>query len=252
MKLVIDYGNTLIKIAVFHKDSLVDLRLFKKLSVEHLKLLIDEFEFKNGVYNPVRFAIISSVIRYPVQIKEYLESAFNFVELNNKTKLPVKIKYETPETLGNDRIAVVVAASGLFPSTNLLIIDAGTCITYDFINSKNQYYGGGISPGINMRFKALNTFTDKLPLISRIADTELIGCSTESSIQSGVLNGILGEVDEIINRYKQDFPSIKIIFTGGDMKYFDRKLKNNIFANSNLVLIGLNMILNFNFKNNPH
>jgi len=248
MKLVIDYGNTLIKIAVFNKDSLIDLRLFKKISVEQLKLLIDEFELKYDIYNRVRFAIISSVIRYPVEIKEYLESTFSFIELNNKTKLPVKTKYKTPETLGNDRIAAVVAASGLFPSADLLIIDAGTCITYDFINSKKEHYGGGISPGINMRFKALNTFTDKLPLISRNTDTELIGCSTEGSIQSGVLNGILAEVDEIINRYKQDFPSIKIIFTGGDMKYFERRLKNNIFANSNLVLTGLNMILNFNFK----
>ncbi|MBC8487808.1 MAG: type III pantothenate kinase [Bacteroidetes bacterium] len=248
MKLVIDYGNTLIKTALFRDESMIDLRLCNNLSSEQLNMLIDEFEYKNSEYKPIEYAIFSSVVNYADDIKTILSNRFNFIELNFKTPLPVTIKYKTPETLGNDRIAAVVAASGLFPSTDLLVIDAGTCITYDFINSKSEYIGGGITPGIDMRFKALNNFTGKLPLVSKTDNAALTGNTTQRSIQSGVLNGIVAEINGIIDRYKHEFPSIKIIFTGGDVNYFDRKLKNDIFAVSNLVLKGLNIILDYNVE----
>lgn len=148
--------------------------------------------------------------------------------------------------MGNDRIALAVAGSQLYPGRDVLIIGAGTCITYDFVSKNNEYFGGSISPGIHMRFKALNTFTDKLPLVQPENKPELIGNSTVGSITSGVMNGLYSEIDGIIDRYEKNFPEIQTILTGGDIIYFDKMLKNNIFANSNLVLKGLNMILDYN------
>jgi len=168
------------------------------------------------------------------------------LELDTSTLLPITLNYKTLETLGKDRIALAVAAAQLYPHKNVLIIDAGTCITYDFIDKHKEYQGGSISPGIQMRFKALNTFTDKLPLINPTDNVELLGKSTSESISSGVMNGVYSEIDGIIDKYKINFPDIEVILTGGDIIYFDKKLKNNIFANSNLVLKGLNMILDYN------
>ncbi len=247
MKLIIDYGNTLVKLALFRSDSIIGLKTFKSMTVEQLEDFIDEN--KPGKSNDiVKYCIVSSVRNLPEKISSFLSSRFNTIELNQTTPLPITNKYSTPESLGNDRIALAVAATGLFPSKDILVIDAGTCITYDFINRKNEYLGGAISPGINMRYKALNTFTDKLPLINKIENADLIGNSTENSIRSGVLNGVMIEVDGIIDKYKKIYPSLKTIFTGGDVNYFDKYLKNNIFANSNLVLEGLNMILKYNVE----
>jgi len=246
MNLVLDYGNTLVKIALFRKDSILDLHTFEAMSLVQLKNLLDEMQLKYNQPESIKYAIISSVIHYPEEIKTYLSGIFDFWELNSNLQLPIQICYSTPETLGNDRIALAVAASGLYPDEDLLVIDAGTCITYDFIDKNKNYYGGGISPGISMRYKALHTFTDKLPLVTEKNEAELIGNSTIGAIQSGVINGTLAEVDGIIDRYKNKVQGIKIILTGGDIIYFDKKLKNNIFANSNLVLKGLNMILNYN------
>jgi type III pantothenate kinase len=170
------------------------------------------------------------------------------LEFNHNTILPINNSYQTPGTLGKDRIAAVVGASSLFPGEDLLIIDAGTCITFDFINAQKEYFGGAISPGINLRFNCLHNFTGNLPLVHPVAETKLIGDSTESSLLSGVINGIREEVDGIINRYKLSFPKLKVVFTGGDIKYFDKYLKNNIFAVENLVLLGLKDILHYNVK----
>jgi len=170
------------------------------------------------------------------------------LELNNSTSLPINNLYKTIQTLGKDRIAAVTGGANLFPNNDLLIIDAGTCITFDFINANKDYLGGAISPGINLRFKALHNFTGNLPLIDPKADVNLIGDSTESSILSGVINGVREEVDGIIGRYKSSYPNMKVIFTGGDVKYFDKYVKNNIFAVENLVLKGLKAILNYNVK----
>jgi type III pantothenate kinase len=249
MKLIIDYGNSLVKIAFYYGDVLQGIRTFHEISLADLMLLIEEFENSRSEKVRVKNVIISNVRKYPDEIKKFLSNRFHFIELTAKVPLPIQIKYSTPDTLGNDRIALAVAASGLYPAEDVLIIDAGTCITYDFINKNKEYSGGGISPGILMRYKALHTFTDKLPFVSRFDSFNLIGNSTEDSIRSGIMNGVLAEVDGIIDRYKEEFPGIRIIFTGGDANYFDKRLKNNIFANSNLVLVGLNMILNYNVGN---
>ncbi|MEZ5197087.1 MAG: type III pantothenate kinase [Bacteroidales bacterium] len=246
MRLIIDYGNTRIKTALFDSDKMVDYRVSSNLSIKGLLDFLGEGENSKSVTRPVRHVIVSSVVNYPTEIREFLESRDSFVEFNSNTKLPFTNKYKTPETLGNDRISAVAGALHVFPGNDLLVIDAGTCITYDFVNAKREYFGGGISPGIDVRFKALNTFTGKLPLITRTNNPPLIGRSTKESIWSGVLNGVISEVDGIIDRYIEKYPNIKIIFTGGDAIYFDKKLKNNIFANSNLVMIGLNDILNIN------
>lgn len=246
MKLIIDYGNTLVKVALFQKSSISTIKSYQSLSVEKLKQLLHEIEYKTGTSIPIKYAIVSTVINYPEVVKSWLMQEYNVLEINTLTSLPIKIHYKTPETLGNDRIALAVAGSQLYPEKDVLIIDAGTCITYDFVNKNKEYFGGGISPGIHMRFKALNAFTDKLPLVNPTNNPDLIGNSTTESILSGVMNGIYSEIEGIIDKYKMNFPGIEIILTGGDIIYFDKKLKNNIFANSNLVLKGLNMILDYN------
>jgi type III pantothenate kinase len=153
--------------------------------------------------------------------------------------------------LGSDRISAAVGGYYLYPNKNVLVIDAGTCIKYNFTNSNNQYLGGGISPGIEMRFKALQKFTDKLPLIEiDLNFNSLIGASTQSSILSGVLNGTISEIDGIINLYKLQFPDLICILTGGDSQYLANRLKNSIFTHQNLVLKGLNNILNYTIETN--
>jgi type III pantothenate kinase len=151
--------------------------------------------------------------------------------------------------LGADRIALVAGAIEIYDKQNVLVIDAGTCITYDFITAKNEYLGGGISPGMGIRFRSLNTFTQKLPLIEYREEFQLIGKNTENSILSGVLNGVICEIDGIIEKYKENFGELQIILSGGNTIFFDKRLKNNIFAFPKLLLYGLNSILNYNAQN---
>jgi len=241
MKLVIDIGNTLSKVAVFDGADIVELNTTQKISVEYFQNLLKSLQ-------DIQSSIIAHVADIDEQIINYLASVLNLIVLSETTPLPFVNKYETPLSLGYDRIAAVAGASGIFPNQNVLVIDAGSCITYDFIKSGKEYMGGGISPGLKMRFSALNTFTDKLPLINSDLEksVRLIGTDTKKSILSGVQNGILHEVDGIIDSYKMLFPGIKIVLSGGNYKYFDKTLKNNIFATPNIVLRGLNRILDFN------
>ena len=241
MKLVIDIGNTLSKVAVFDGADIVELNTTKKISVEYFQNLLKSLQ-------DIQSSIIAHVADIDEQIINYLASVLNLMVLSETTPLPFVNKYETPLSLGYDRIAAVAGASSIFPNQNVLVIDAGSCITYDFIKSGKEYMGGGISPGLKMRFSALNTFTGKLPLINSDLEksVRLIGTDTKKSILSGVQNGILHEVDGIIDSYKMLFPGIKIVLSGGNYKYFDKTLKNNIFATPNIVLRGLNRILDFN------
>ncbi|MCD4747394.1 MAG: type III pantothenate kinase [Bacteroidales bacterium] len=248
MKIVIDFGNTLKKIALFKEKKIVDIKSFKQINLKQLKSVIEEFETSLVSEDKIDAAIISSVINYPVSFKKYLKSKFKFTELSDKTPVPIINKYKTPETLGKDRLAAVVAANDYFPDENILVIDAGTCITYDFINSQNEYIGGGISPGISIRLQSLHNFTDNLPLLKSKDNVQLIGKTTEESILSGVLNGVLAEIQGVIELYKKEFFPVRIIFSGGDINYFVRKLKNDIFAIPNIVLNGLNVILDYNVK----
>ncbi len=173
------------------------------------------------------------------------------MSLDYDTPLPINNKYSSKQTLGRDRIAAVVGASKIFPGRNILVIDAGTCITYDFINNKNEYLGGAISPGLRMRFKALNKFTGRLPAVEHRGTEipDLIGDTTEGSILSGVINGLSGEINGFINSYKSNNNRLETIITGGDHKYFDKLLKYKTFAAPFLVLDGLKGILDFNERN---
>ncbi len=241
MVLTVDIGNSFTKIGLFTDNELRDLQICEDLTASVFQNLFE----KN---TEIKSTIISSVRAYDKEIVEFLNQNTELLILSDKTKLPFKNLYETPYTLGRDRIAGVAGAKSLYPDENVLVIDAGTCITYDILTGRAEYLGGSISPGIEMRFKALNTFTNKLPLIKAESSSpvNLIGNSTESSIKSGVQAVVLLEVDATIDEYKKRFESLKIVVTGGDLFYFDKYLKNNIFAAPNLVLVGLKKILDFN------
>lgn len=240
-RLVIDFGNTLTKAAIFKNDRIQELITCKLLTVKHLEILKHK-------YNPSN-AIISTVIDLEKNLLQYLRAHFKLLVLDHHTPIPITNLYTTPATLGIDRLAMAVAAGRIFPETDCLAIGAGTCITYNIMDSYGNYRGGAISPGIMMRLKALHNFTGKLPLVSIKNKTSLIGATTEDSILSGVINGAIAEIDGLIDKFKEQYPGLKVIITGGDLKYFTEKLKNPIFAAENLVLTGLNEILSFNADN---
>ena len=168
------------------------------------------------------------------------------IHLSHKTSLPINLNYKTPETLGKDRIANIVAVSEEYPNKNAVVIDAGTCITYDFINKNKEYLGGRISPGLEMRYKSLNEFTELLPKLSFSGESKFIGDDTDSSILSGVEQGVLSEVDSLISVFRKENEDLIVVVTGGDTFFFENALKNSIFADQNLVLKGLNIILKYN------
>jgi len=241
MKLVIDVGNSFVKLAVFEESRIVELNKNADFSMQAVENLLYKYEQINR-------AILSSVRKSVGPMALALQQQVDLLVLDAKTPLPFKNLYATPETLGKDRIAAVAGAQDLFPERPVLVIDAGTSITYDLLTADNEYLGGGISPGLQMRFDALHTLTGKLPLVETKPkeSVELIGNTTENAIRSGVQNGVLQEVDGIIGQYKSAYPGLQIVICGGDNKYFDKYLKNNIFAAPNLVLQGLMKILQFN------
>jgi type III pantothenate kinase len=236
VNLVIDYGNSSAKVGIFEREKLVDKHVFS--SSEGLKRFLEKIPAEN--------AIVSSVRDEAAVVASWIMHAKKKFILNQTLPLPIKNHYATPATLGVDRLAGVCGAKHLFPNENCLVIDAGTCITFDFIDIKGNYLGGGISPGLSMRFQAVNTFTAKLPLVHPVDSPKLIGDSTETCIQSGVINGILQEMEGIIEQYKKKFMPLRIILCGGDTVFFENNLKASIFASPELVLSGLNSILTHN------
>jgi len=238
-KLIIDIGNTLQKLAVFEGKTLQHKETLKQLTPGDL----DEFIEKNG---PFQGIIQSSVVIHTPEMEKILARSAKFIPLTSQTPVPFKNLYQTPDTLGKDRIAAIAGAYSLYPSRDILVIDAGTCITYDFINVKGEYFGGAISPGIQMRFKAMHTFTGKLPLIEPEDFDGLIGQSTDKSMLSGVINGVIAEITEMSRLYKEEFGDLLIMITGGDHQFLYNKLKISIFAAPELVLLGLNEIFDYN------
>lgn len=194
-------------------------------------------------------AILSSVLPVPSDIIHFLQRFGNhFVELTPLTRLPIQNCYKTPETLGQDRIAAVVGAMTLLPEQDLLVLDAGTALTLDLLTRDGRFMGGNISPGMRSRFRALHQFTGKLPLISEAEVWHEIGRSTEEAIRAGVLNGMILEMDGTIDALRKEFPHLKVLLTGGDAAFFERRLKNSIFVHSEITLIGLNRILRYNVE----
>ena len=242
MNLIVDVGNTLVKFAVFKENHL----LFKD-SVE-LSEFENAYKHIKKKFTALSSSIISSVGKLDNTSVQLLKKRLDVVELDYSTKLPFENAYKTPKTLGVDRIALVSASVLKFPNVNALVIDAGTCITYDFITHDNIYLGGAISPGIRLRYKSLNNLTANLPLLDTKAPKNITGNSTSSSIHSGVVNGVVKEIDGIIDEYRQKYSDLTVILTGGDANFLSNQLKNSIFANSNFLLEGLNFILEFNSK----
>ncbi|NJY63667.1 type III pantothenate kinase [Salinimicrobium sp. CDJ15-81-2] len=240
MNLVVDIGNTVAKLAVFQQDEM----LLKEVVEQGLvsEKVLDLFK----KYPDLIQVVVSNVSSVGFKLPDNFQRQVRLVELSAATPLPFKNLYGTPETLGNDRKALVAAAVKKYPAQNVLVIDAGTCITYDFKNAADEYLGGGISPGLKMRFLALNSFTANLPLVDVGDQHELIGDSTVASIRSGVLNGTINEIEGIIHTYSIRYNNLITIITGGDASFLSINLKNGIFANSNFLLEGLNNILEFN------
>ena len=241
MNLIIDVGNTSVKMAVFQKDDILE-----KVVVA-MEELLGKLEYFFSEYAELQNCIVSSVTSIPVEDFNPWRKKIQFTFLDASTPLPFKNKYATPETLGNDRKALVAAASKFYRHKNCLVIDAGSCLTFDFKNNKNEYLGGLISPGLRMRFRALNLFTAKLPELKPQEDTPLIGNSTMNSMNSGVILGMVKEIEGIIKEYEYHYNDLTVIFTGGDAQSLSIKLKNGIFANSNFLLEGLNYILEFKY-----
>jgi type III pantothenate kinase len=244
MNLIVDAGNTYVKVAVFQRDKIVSHESFKKeVFQKKIKKTLEEFP-------EIDQMITSSVTKLREETKTFLSKLnIKVLKLTHETNVPFQNNYGTPETLGVDRIALIVAAVAQYPKQNVLVIDAGTCITYDFKTSDEVYLGGGISPGIQLRYKTLNLLTANLPLLEPKMPENYIGDSTESAIHSGVTLGTITEIDGVIVRYKEQFAHLTVILTGGDTNFLAKRLKNTIFANSKFLLQGLNNVLEYNRYN---
>ena len=241
MNLTVDIGNTKIKYAIFSEKEIVEFQILEKVGKADFAKITKDF--------PIKRTIVSSVLKHAPEFLNYLKERTNFFEYTAETPTPLKNLYATINTLGSDRLTAAVGAWVENKNEDLLVIDFGTCIKYNFISAKAEFLGGGISPGLLMRFKSLNQFTDRLPIVDFEEDYEkLIGSSTRESILSGVIIGLVAEVDGIINKYKEQYPELKCVITGGDARFFEKRLKNSIFVDQFLVLKGLNEILNFNVK----
>lgn len=240
MNLIIDAGNTSVKLAIFKKTEIIHLESVATSDfVTALKII-----FKS--YPKIQSAIISSVGALSKEQMNVLAVFCEVHELSNASKVPFKNSYASPQTLGVDRLALTTAAFYFNPHQNNLIIDAGTCITYDMLNDFDEYLGGAISPGVQMRYNAMHNQTAKLPLLEKKEILDYIGNTTENCIHSGVVNGVTLEIDGVINLYKSRFEDLTIILTGGDALFLSKRLKNTIFADSKFLLKGLNYLLEYN------
>ena len=243
MHLVIDIGNTLQKLAIFDEnEKIVRLWHEEKISLAFLEEILAKYPVKNAIVSTVRDADVDAL--------HWLEKSVRLVRFSYECRLPISLRYETPETLGTDRIANAVGANALCPDTNVLSIMAGTCLVADFVNASGEYMGGSIAPGLRMRFQSLPQFTARLPLVEPENINFLVGDSTRNSILSGVLNGMAHEISGMIDHYKQTFGPLKVLFSGGDAELLRHYIKKRIFAAQNPTLLGLLKILKLNASEN--
>ena len=243
MILTVDIGNTRIKAAVFEGTTLVAVFVFDK---NDLKKNIQNTLEK---HSKITDLVVSSVGNVEKSAFSELNLAVKVHFISNSDSFPFQNSYKTPQTLGIDRMVLASGAVLQFPNQNRLVIDAGTCITYDFIDENNVYYGGAISPGLQLRYHSLHNYTAKLPLLDLENPEDFIGNSTTASIHSGVVNGLVYEIDGFISEYKARYSNFIIILTGGDTEFLAKRLKNTIFANSNFLLESLNRTFQYKIKN---
>ena len=239
MNLIIDIGNTLAKLVAFDGDVPIEEVRTSNESLEALDSFIKKYKFYKG--------IVASVIGFSPTIKNQLSSVgFPILYFSPSTPIPIQNRYRTPGTLGSDRLAAVIGAQMQYPGHNILVIDAGTCLTYEFIDNQANYWGGNITSGLQMRLKAMHTFTAKLPLIDSQGPIPELGYDTETAMRSGVITGMTFEIEGYIRHFRKKHPDLLVFLTGGDEFNFDSSIKNIIFADKYLVPRGLNRILNFN------
>ena len=236
--LCFDFGNTRLKVAFFQNAKLIEVIVIENDGVETIDSFLKKFEPQKS--------ILSSVIDHNPEIETLLAEKTKFHKLNHLSKLPFTAPVGKPETIGADRLALAAAAVYFFPKQHNLVIGMGSCITYNFINAEHDFLGGGISPGMEMRMKSLNQFTAKLPIVKPDGNVPLIGYDTVSNILSGVVMGIANEIDGFINAYKERYSNFNVHLTGGDLVYLAPHLKNQIFADPELIFKGLYAISEVN------
>lgn len=239
MNLIIDIGNTLAKLVAFDGDSPLEEIKTSNDNLEGLSAFIKKYKFRRG--------IVASVIDMAPAVMKQLDSLdFPVLFFSASTPIPITNRYRTPETLGSDRLAAAIGAHMQYPDRNILVIDAGTCLTYEFIDSEGNYWGGNITSGLQMRLKAMHTFTARLPLVDRKGTVPEVGYDTETAMRAGVIMGMTFEIEGYIRHFRKKYPDLLVFLTGGDDFNFDSSIKNIIFADKYLVPRGLNRILNFN------
>ena len=262
MHLIIDIGNTNVKLAFYRDMELVALWSDKEVKEADFKCLIEAHNPEAGIISDVRShapatqgtqtggrpnTLTKSDLA--PELKFLCDYNFPIIQAGVHLTLPLTLRYTTPKTLGSARLAAAVAAIDRFPGQQIMIINLGSCLTTDFVSHKNEYLGGTISPGLRMRFKALNEFTGQLPKITKLPNTvNLPGSSTEESIISGVVNGMVAEIDGLVKMRQKEISFFNVILSGGDRKFFAKKLKSRIFAVDNIVLHGLNLMLKHNVQ----
>ena len=240
--LCFDFGNTRRKAAVFINDVMSETIYLENDEIETLELIMEK-------YKPER-TILSSVINHNADIEKFLSQKSTFHKLSAATKINFTTPVGKPETIGADRLALIAAAVHFYPAKNNLIIGLGSCITYNFVNQSHQFLGGSISPGMDMRFKAMNDYTALLPLEKETWNFPLIGYDTRTNLQSGVLIGMAAEIEGIIGRYSSKYGNFNVVLTGGNSSYFAGQLKTRIFADHNFLFKGLYALSQLNNSGN--
>jgi type III pantothenate kinase len=242
MNLVIDIGNTRTKLAVFNNLTMVEKAILTDCTLKNITDWLTKFPTLSHV-------ILSSVAKPDTSIIEYFSKKYTFIELNAETPVPFRNQYQSPETLGKDRIAAAAAAKHLFPRQVVMIIDCGTCIKYDMVSAEGIFLGGNIAPGISMRIKAMHHFTARLPEVRMALPADSVGNTTETALQNGAVLGAILEIEGFAAHYREKHTRIRTILTGGDAEFLAKHLKiKTMFYDQDLVLKGLNLILRYNLK----
>lgn len=239
MNLVVDIGNTLVKFAVFEQGELVRQHVAGEPREADLEALLQGRRAERAIVASTRGAM-------PALVELIRRHVDRLLEFTPATPVPIGNAYRTPETLGRDRLAAAVGAATLYPGRNALIVDFGTAVTLDVVSAEGVFLGGCISPGLSMRFRALHEYTASLPLCEATDCQSLVGRTTGEAIRFGVMNALAFEIEGYVARLEAQFENLCVIFTGGDAKFFAKRIKNTIFANCNLVFCGLNRILEYN------
>jgi len=228
--IIVDAGNTRVKVAAFLNDEIIEINCFQ---------ISDKQRFVDFIFRFGQVPVFVSSVLSDEDLNQFIGAEIKFILLTENFNLPVEIKYETPGSLGLDRLANAAAIQSLQKKGNKVAIDIGTCMKFDFVNEKGEYLGGSISPGLRMRYEALNYYTGKLPLLETNSNIQLVGTNSQDSMHSGVVNGMQGEINHFMDSYSQHYQGLTFFVTGGDAKYFEFDLKNNIFAHENITLFGL-------------